>query len=74
MHIKNIFRTIACITAILSCTTDSFALSGKFRGNLTVGASEMPLVFNFAETSADKLEATLDSPRQNATGIPLDVK
>lgn len=74
MRSKNLFRAIACITAMASFATDSMALSGKFRGNLTVGASEMPLVFNFAETSADKLEATLDSPRQNATGIPLDVK
>lgn len=50
-------------------------ISGKWTGDLSVQGMRLPLVFSFSETvSPDSLPAcTMDSPAQNAFGIPAEV-
>lgn len=50
------------------------ALTGKWRGEISLGPTKLPLVFNFSETPDGNTEATMDSPQQNAKGIPLEVR
>ncbi len=49
------------------------ALTGNWRGELSIGPNKLPLVFNFNEDNAGKTEATMDSPQQNAKDIPFEV-
>ncbi len=51
-----------------------YALTGTWRGNISMGFTKLPLVFNFEEGADGVTMATMDSPQQNAKGIPLDVK
>lgn len=44
---------------------------GSWKGTLSVQGTEMPLVFNITE-EAGILSATMDSPSQGATDIPMD--
>lgn len=62
------------LVAIFIGVTECMALTGKWRGNLTMGPTKLPLVFNFSETSAGKTIVTMDSPQQNAKDIPFGVK
>lgn len=46
-------------------------ISGSWKGNLSIQGAEMPLIFNI-KSEADALSATMDSPSQGATDIPMD--
>ncbi|MFP4600908.1 MAG: alpha/beta hydrolase family protein [Persicimonas sp.] len=46
-------------------------LEGSWRGVLEVPGTELPLVFHLAKNDGDEWEATIDSPAQGATGIPV---
>jgi pimeloyl-ACP methyl ester carboxylesterase len=46
-------------------------LVGSWLGVLNAGAVELRLVFNISVSEGDSLKATLDSPDQGATGVPL---
>lgn len=63
---------IAILLACL-CASECLALSGQWRGELNLGAAKLPLVFNFSEEADGTTKATMDSPQQNAKGIPLEV-
>lgn len=60
---------------LLLITTSSvfFAqdISGSWTGILEVQGAKLPLVFNFTKGS-DGYTATMDSPKQGATGIPFE--
>lgn len=45
--------------------------TGSWKGTLAVQGMEVPLVFNVSE-EANVLSATMDSPSQGATGLPMD--
>lgn len=45
-------------------------ISGSWRGELDLGIQKLPLVFHF-QAQGDAWEGTLDSPQQNAAGIPI---
>lgn len=45
--------------------------AGVWQGTLAAGDNELRLVFNVNETEDGELEATIDSPDQGATGIPV---
>ena len=45
--------------------------TGSWKGTLAVQGMEVPLVFNVSE-EANVLLATMDSPSQGATGLPMD--
>ncbi len=46
-------------------------IEGSWSGKLKESGMDLRLVFNFTLTEADTIKATLDSPDQNAMGIPL---
>ena len=45
-------------------------LPGSWMGKLSVNGTELRVVFNLKLVQKDSLTVTLDSPDQNATGIP----
>lgn len=46
-------------------------IEGTWNGTLRESGMNLRMVFNFKMTEADTIKATLDSPDQNAMGIPL---
>lgn len=46
-------------------------LVGHWQGTLEVGEVQLQIVFHFSESSEGEIEATMDSPDQGATGIPV---
>lgn len=66
-------RRIMAAGLVSLMALNGYGFSGKWRGALQIGHTQVPLVFNFAEDEAGVTSATLDSPQQNATGIPLNV-
>lgn len=46
-------------------------VSGDWSGSLSVMGTELPLIFHITENPDGSLSATLDSPKQGATGIPV---
>lgn len=62
-------KRIALILLVFALSVGSaFALTGSWRGEIKVGRSHLPLVFNFSD-SAGVMTCTLDSPQQGAKGI-----
>lgn len=61
------------VLLICICAAECGALTGKWRGELNMGYAKLPLVFNFSENAEGETAATMDSPQQNAKGIPLEV-
>ncbi|MBT8320271.1 MAG: S9 family peptidase, partial [Eudoraea sp.] len=59
--------------AILLLSFQGFAqdVTGSWKGSLNVQGAEVPLVFNIEGTEG-QYTATMDSPSQGATGIPMD--
>jgi hypothetical protein len=47
-------------------------LVGQWQGTLAVGDARLRLIFHLQESDDGTLEATLDSPDQGATGIPVE--
>jgi hypothetical protein len=47
-------------------------LIGDWQGTLTVGEARLRLVFRLWESDDGPLDATIDSPDQGATGIPVE--
>jgi hypothetical protein len=47
-------------------------LPGTWQGTLDVGGTQLRVVFNVSEASDGALTATMDSPDQGATGLPVD--
>ena len=48
-------------------------ITGAWRGELALGQTKLPLVFNFTERADGVTECTMDSPNQGAKGIPVTV-
>lgn len=70
---KRFICGIGIVAAMMFSVTQAFGLTGSWRGELKVGQTKLPLVFNFSETAQGKTECTLDSPSQGAKGIPVTV-
>ncbi len=70
---KSKFAILLTVSALLCGGLSGHALTGSWRGELSLGAAKLPLVFNFKEDAAGKTTATMDSPQQNAKGIPVEV-
>jgi len=51
---------------------DKPVLEGSWKGELRLGDSVIPLVFNISRNDQDELTGTMDSPDQKVFGIPLD--
>ena len=59
--------------ALLLLSFQGFAqeVTGSWKGTLNVQGTEIPLVFNIDQADG-QYSATMDSPSQGATGIPMD--
>lgn len=66
------FCLIAFATFLISAN-DIYAQSGSWRGKLTLGQMELPLVFNFSQSVTGEVQCTIDSPSQGAKGVPTEV-
>lgn len=47
-------------------------VTGNWSGSLNVMGTELPLVFHITADQGGTLSATMDSPKQGATGIPVE--
>ncbi len=66
------FKIIGSILFLcMGMTTFAQDIAGSWQGTLTVQGNEMPLIFDINQ-EAGTLKATMDSPSQGATGIPMD--
>lgn len=52
--------------------TVAVELSGSWQGALSVSGQQIPLVFHIKKTDNGTLAATMDSPAQGATNIPVE--
>ncbi|EPR69238.1 alpha/beta hydrolase family protein [Cyclobacterium qasimii] len=66
--------SLFCLIAVLFFTASTISYSqtikGTWEGKLDLGLQQLPLVFNF-EPASEGWKGSLDSPQQNAFGIPL---
>ncbi|HMC01678.1 MAG TPA: S9 family peptidase [Flavobacteriaceae bacterium] len=63
-----------CFTLLFICATSQIYaqdIEGSWEGKLDVQGTEVPLVFDIA-ADGESFSATMDSPSQGATGIPMD--
>lgn len=71
------FRLLMCVVALLSTLTlsagDAGALNGAWRGELKLGISRVPLVFNFSSDASGNTLCSIDSPAQGAKDIQAEV-
>ncbi len=65
---KLIFKLALFLAAIIASAQD---ISGTWKGALSVQGMELPLAFNISVANGE-YTTTLDSPLQNAFGIPID--
>jgi len=65
---KIIFRLAFFLGTLIASAQD---ISGTWKGALKVQGMELPLAFNISETNG-VFTTTMDSPQQNAFGIPID--
>lgn len=69
-----LLKTLLAVTAMAaSLNAQASALSGSWRGKLSLGEMQIPLVFNFTEDKNGVTVCTMDSPSQGAKGIPVEV-
>jgi len=64
---------IALVFAVLATAGAAGAqtIAGDWQGTLAIGGAEFRLIFHFTPDGKDGFTATLDSPDQGATGIPV---
>ena len=66
---KTITLTIFSLLAVSALYSQD--LAGQWNGALNVQGTQLRLVFHVTKTG-NKFKATMDSPDQNAAGIPID--
>lgn len=66
------FKYLIIISLTLSAGINADAITGKWRGDIKMGFTKLPLVFDFTNSEVEK-KATMDSPNQNVNNIPLEV-
>ncbi len=68
---KNTAGTAVLLFLFSMLTVQAQEITGSWKGDLSVQGMELPLVFNISEEDG-ALKATMDSPSQGATDIPMD--
>ncbi len=66
---KKLIITAACMLMAISASAQD--MKGAWKGSLNGGSAKLPLVLNIDEKEG-VYSATLDSPKQGATGIPVN--
>ena len=64
-------KSVAVVLFLFGIQAYAQNLAGTWKGTLSVQGTEVPLVFNITETEG-VYTATMDSPSQGATDIPMD--
>ncbi|WND03859.1 alpha/beta fold hydrolase [Temperatibacter marinus] len=59
------------ITPIAAAQEKPPHFTGDWRGELTVGSQKIPILFHISPGTGDTLKATMDSPRQGVTDLPV---
>lgn len=67
---KQHFFSLSFLLLALSLSANAQSISGDWQGVLKVAGTELPLVLHIKD-SANALSATMDSPEQQAMGIPV---
>jgi hypothetical protein len=67
---RNLFIVVACIFAFVEVKAQD--ITGSWVGSITVGGTNLHLVFNIKKTADTSYSSTFDSPDQKAFGIPCD--
>lgn len=68
---KRIVSSIVVILIMAFTSLQAQEIQGSWKGTLSVQGAEVPLVFNINKSDG-KYSATMDSPSQGATDIPMD--
>ena len=73
MNIKKqiAFNITAVFLTMVFTSLQAQSITGSWKGAVSVQGAEIPLVFNISEENG-KYSATMDSPSQGATDIPMD--
>ncbi|TRZ44252.1 alpha/beta hydrolase family protein [Robertkochia solimangrovi] len=69
--INGLRALLILFTMILTAQVSAQDVQGSWNGELDVQGNKLPLIFHIAEEEGN-LKATMDSPAQGATGIPMD--
>ncbi|MGB5819242.1 MAG: S9 family peptidase [Saonia sp.] len=64
-------RILAIVLFVFGVQAYAQEVTGSWKGTLSVQGTEMPLIFNVSEEDGNYI-ATMDSPTQGATDIPMD--
>ncbi|WP_339715944.1 alpha/beta hydrolase [Cyclobacterium amurskyense] len=67
---SSLFYLISGLFFLTLSISHAQTISGSWEGKLDLGLQQLPLIFNF-EPESEVWKGTLDSPQQNAYGIPL---
>jgi hypothetical protein len=67
----NLIGMIVLFASFAFSSIQAQEITGTWKGVLNVQGTELPLVFNVEEKDGE-LSATMDSPSQGATGLPMD--
>lgn len=63
---------LAAASPAISQAKPDTSVAGNWQGTLDLGGSKLRVVFHISVTDSNTLTATLDSPDQGATGIPVE--
>lgn len=69
---KPIVKYAVLVLFVLSSLCHVSALTGRWRGELVLGPTKLPLIFDFKDNGSGKTEVRMDSPQQGAKGIPCE--
>jgi hypothetical protein len=67
----SVVALLLCVSPFQLAAQPVSRAAGSWIGTLQVGPAQLRIVFNITADSAGDLSATLDSPDQGATGIPV---
>lgn len=67
-----IFLIVMTINTAVAQTEQNVDLSGSWKGTLSVSGQQLPLVFHISNRDNSEYIATMDSPAQGATNIPIE--
>lgn len=74
-RIKHVLLPVALMAALMtvSCRGVRAQTVDSWHGKLSVGPTELTVVFHFSTDAAGQRQCTMDSPDQNVKGIPAQV-
>lgn len=68
---KHLLSLLLLLVSFTTMAQQPAPLTGDWNGSLKVMGTELPLIFHISLAEDGSLSATMDSPKQGATGIPV---